>query len=170
MTSAHGWRRARGESHGTYHCLSPPCVGHMALHTAARWAGTCFLWESRKMRRTAWVPEISVLCCAQSLQSCLTLCDPMDCSPPGSSVHGILQARMLEWAAIPCSRVWKFLSKNNITLDWQSVLAPVTHFFIHNTCTGRSTLWLCCEVRRDVTYKVPKNFMTRKAHWGPRGK
>ena len=33
-------------------------------------------------------------------QSCLTLCSPMDCSPPGSFVHGILQARMLEWVAI----------------------------------------------------------------------
>ena len=32
------------------------------------------------------------------------LSDPMDCSPPGSSVHGILQARILEWVAIPCSR------------------------------------------------------------------
>ena len=34
-------------------------------------------------------------------QSCPTLCDPMDCSPPGSFVHGIFQARMLEWVAIP---------------------------------------------------------------------
>ena len=33
-------------------------------------------------------------------QSCPTLCDPMDCSPPGSSVHGIFQARVLEWTAI----------------------------------------------------------------------
>ena len=33
------------------------------------------------------------------------LCDPMDCSPPGSSVHGILQARVLEWVAIPFSKV-----------------------------------------------------------------
>ena len=32
-------------------------------------------------------------------QSCLTLCDPMDCSPPGSSIHGIFQARVLEWGA-----------------------------------------------------------------------
>ena len=38
------------------------------------------------------------------LQSCLTLCDPMDCSPPGSSVHGILQARILEWVAISLSK------------------------------------------------------------------
>ena len=37
-------------------------------------------------------------------QSCLTLCDPMDCSLPGSSVHGILQARILEWVAISFSR------------------------------------------------------------------
>ena len=37
-------------------------------------------------------------------QSCPTLCDPLDCSPPGSSVHGILQARILEWAAISFSR------------------------------------------------------------------
>ena len=36
-------------------------------------------------------------------QSCPTLCDHMDCSPPGSSVHGILQARVLEWAAVPLS-------------------------------------------------------------------
>ena len=34
-------------------------------------------------------------------QSCPTLCDPMDCSPPGSSIHGILQAEILWWAAIP---------------------------------------------------------------------
>ena len=37
-------------------------------------------------------------------QSCLTLCDPMDCSPPGSSIHGILHARVLEWVAISFSR------------------------------------------------------------------
>ena len=42
--------------------------------------------------------------CAQSLKLCLTLCDPMDCSPPGSSVHGILQAGILEWVAISSSR------------------------------------------------------------------
>ena len=40
---------------------------------------------------------------AKSLQSCPTLCDPMDCSLPGSSVHGISQARVLEWGAIAFS-------------------------------------------------------------------
>ena len=41
-----------------------------------------------------------VLCCAQSLQSCPSLCNPKDYGPPGSSVHGILQARTLEWVAM----------------------------------------------------------------------
>ena len=41
---------------------------------------------------------------AKSFQSCPTFCNPVDCSPPGSSVHGILQARILEWVAISSSR------------------------------------------------------------------
>ena len=45
-----------------------------------------------------------ILCHAKSLQLCPTLCDPMDSSLPGSSVHGILQARIPEWAAIPFFR------------------------------------------------------------------
>ena len=44
---------------------------------------------------------------AKSLQSCPTLCDPIDSSPPGSSVPGILQARTLEWVAISFSNAWK---------------------------------------------------------------
>ena len=46
-----------------------------------------------------WLPCACV--CAKSLQLCPTLCVPMDCSPPGSSVHGILQARILEWIGSP---------------------------------------------------------------------
>ena len=45
-----------------------------------------------------------MLCYAKSLQLCLTLCDPIDGSPPGSAVPGILQARILEWVAISFSR------------------------------------------------------------------
>ena len=54
------------------------------------------MWRNRE------TPACSV--CAKSLQSGPTLRDPMDCSPPGSSVHGILQARILEWVAISFSR------------------------------------------------------------------
>ena len=48
---------------------------------------------------------------AKSLQSCLTLCDPTDGSPPGSFVPGILQARTLEWVAISFSNAWKWKVK-----------------------------------------------------------
>ena len=43
-------------------------------------------------------------CTLKLFQSCLTLCDPMDCSPPGSSVHGTLRARTLEWVSTPSSK------------------------------------------------------------------
>ena len=48
---------------------------------------------------TLWKVKVKVLV----IQSCLTLCDTMDCSPPGSSVHGSFQARVLEWGAIAFS-------------------------------------------------------------------
>ena len=58
-------------------------------------------WDSELWRLiTNLLKELLVLV----TQSCLTLCDPMDCSPPGSFVHGILQARMLKWVAISFSR------------------------------------------------------------------
>ena len=47
--------------------------------------------------------RVTVCMCTKSLQSCLTLCDPMDCNPPGFSVHMILQARILKWVAMPSS-------------------------------------------------------------------
>ena len=48
---------------------------------------------------------------AKSLQSCPTLCDPIDVSPPGSPIPGILQARTLEWVAISFSNAWKWKVK-----------------------------------------------------------
>ena len=51
---------------------------------------------------------------AKLLQSCLTLCDPIDSSPPDSSVPGILQARTLEWVAISFSNAWKWKVKGKL--------------------------------------------------------
>ena len=48
---------------------------------------------------------------AKSFQSCLTLCNPIDSSPPGSPIPGILQARTLEWVAISFSNAWKWKVK-----------------------------------------------------------
>ena len=54
---------------------------------------------------------LTMLCYAKSLQSCPTLCDPIDSSPPGSPVPGILQARTLAWVAISFSNTWKWKVK-----------------------------------------------------------
>ena len=65
-------------------------------------------WGRSKTPRTA--TKIAAAA-AKSLQSCPTLCDPIDGSPPGPAVHGILQARTLEWVAISSSNAWKWKVK-----------------------------------------------------------
>ena len=57
------------------------------------------------------VIDYAAAAAAKSLQSCLTLCNPIDGSPPGSPVPGILQARTLEWVAISFSNAWKWKVK-----------------------------------------------------------
>ena len=68
----------------------------------------CFTLHSRSLLiflKIFWPHHRACACMgAQLLQSCPTLCDPMDYSPPGSSVHGILQSRILEWVATPSCR------------------------------------------------------------------
>jgi len=61
---------------------------------------------------------------AKWLQSCLTLCDPRDSSPPGSPVPGILQARTLEWVAISFSNAWKW-SESEVTQSCPTLCNPM---------------------------------------------
>ena len=75
----------------------------------------CFLWSKWEC------------VCAKQLQPCLTLCDPMDHSLPGSSVHRILQARIQEWVAMPFS--WKPSQPR----DWTHVS------YVY--CTGKQHLY-----------------------------
>ena len=65
--------------------------------------------------------------CAQSLQSCPTVCDPMDCSLPRSSVHETLQAGILEWVATPSSRgsSWPRDGPASRLLRWQAGFLPL---------------------------------------------
>ena len=69
------------------------------------------------------------MCVCLSVPLCLTLCNPMDCSPSGSSVHGILQARMLEWVAICYSR----------GSSWPRAWTHVSYV----SCIGRQILYHC---------------------------
>ena len=73
-------------------------------------------------------------------QSCLTLCNPMECSLPGSSVHGILQARILEWVAIPFSR------GSSQPREWTWVSCTTGRFF---------TVW----ATREVPVLLSKSFL-----------
>ena len=67
------------------------------------------IWEQADLKRVFFFPVAAAA--AKLLQSCPTLCDPIDGGPPGSSVHGILQARALEWVAISSSSAWKWKVK-----------------------------------------------------------
>ena len=74
-------------------------------------------------------------------QSCLTLCDPMHYSPPGSSVHGILQARILEWIAMPFSK------KSSQPRDWTWVSCVTGGFF---------TVWVIREAQSQTCTHTKK--------------
>ena len=73
-------------------------------------------------------------------QSCSILCNPMDCTPPGSSIHGILHARILEWVAIPFSRGsswprnWTLVSciASGFFTVWDTREAIINFTFYHN--------------------------------------
>ena len=77
------------------------------------------------------------VCVCEVTQLCPTLFDPMDCRPPGSSVHGILQARVLEWGAISFSRGssqprdWTLVSRivqfNSVTQSCPTLCDPMNH-------------------------------------------
>ena len=62
---------------------------------------------------------------AKLLQSCLTLCDPIDGSPPGSAFPGILQARTLEWVAISFSNAWKWKMKSEVAQPCPTLSDPM---------------------------------------------
>ena len=62
------------------------------------------VWHLAQMRSSLCISFVVMRVCVLVVQSCLTPCNPVDCSPAVSSVRGILQARILEWAAISSSR------------------------------------------------------------------
>ena len=80
---------------------------------------------------------------AKSLQSCPTLCDPIDGNPPGSAVPGILQARTLEWVAISLSNAWK----------WKVKVKSLSHVWL------LSTPW-------TAAYQAPPSMgFSRQEYW-----
>ena len=70
----------------------------------------CRGWKARELMYYPWFASLA-RSLVKSLQSCPTLCDPIDGSPPGSPVPGILQTRTLEWVVISFSNAWKWKVK-----------------------------------------------------------
>ena len=91
----------------------------------------CYYYIFGSIGWKQWFPGCGVL----FAQSCLTLCGPVDCSPPGSSVHGILQAGILEWVAYPFSRGFSW------PRDWSWVSCIAGGFF---------TIWAIREVLAEL--------------------
>ena len=73
--------------------------------------------------------HVAAATAAKSLQSCPTLCDPIDGSPPGSAIPGLLQARTLEWVAISFSNAWK----------WKVKVKSLSHVWLF------ATPWTACK-------------------------
>ena len=73
------------------------------------WAWWCY--QRQGFFPFIWSSPVVAAAAAKSLQSCPTLCDPIDGSPPGTPIPGILQARTLEWVAISFSNAWKWKVK-----------------------------------------------------------
>ena len=99
--------------------------------TLLQWSRLCFLMSDFKL-------EVCVCVCVcvserSVVNLCLTLCNPLDGSPPGSSVFGICQARILEWVAIPWRREsfppkdWEDPTVVRSHLHWQVVCLPLSH-------------------------------------------
>ena len=118
----HEFEKTPGDSEGqgSLECCSP--WGHKELDTTERLDNNILM---------SWTLTTFTTCmrvCAKSLPSCPTLCDPVDCSPPGSSVHRIPQARILEWDAVASSggvfptQGWKL--RLLCLLHWQAGSLP----------------------------------------------
>ena len=100
---------------------------HRPLSSCCCRLSSCGLWPWLPHNTWDLIPRACMS--AKLLQSSLTICNPMDCSPPGSSVHGILQARILEKVAMPSSRAF------SRPRDWTRAS--------YVSYTGRQTLYSC---------------------------
>ena len=106
---------------------------HAAVHGVAK--SSTWLREWTELN-TSPCKSFNVCCsCYLVAESCLTLCDPMDCSPPGSSVHGISQASILEQVAICSSREYFWLRAWTwVSCIRQADYLPLSHQGIPHTC------------------------------------
>ena len=104
-----------------------------------------------------------MLCYAKLLHSCPTLCDPIDGSPPGSIVPGILQARILEWVAISFSSAWKEKSESEVAQSCPTLSNPMDCSLpgssVHGIFQARVLEWGATAFSNN-SYKKPLIWLT----------
>ena len=132
--------------------MASPLITPMIYSTGQMptWVTLSTYIEKNKANRITLHSKQQGLCCqciipaaaaaAKSLQSCPTPCDPIDSSPPGSPVPGILQARTLEWVAISFSNAWKWKVKVKSFSRVQLLVTPWTRQLLIGLFDERS-LW-----------------------------
>ena len=112
------------------------------------------LMNTKPLRADWWEFRIyphaksSDMCVCLPTQSCPILCDPMDCSPPGSSVHGIFQARILEWVAISSSRG----SSRPRDQTHVSCVSCIGRWVLYHWATWGSLNWYVCPPNHDMLF------------------
>ena len=141
---------------------SPAATTHLFSVSLFSFYLVCMLYFLDSMYRIiwylyfcTWLIPLSIICpacmCAKLLQSCPTLCSPMDHHPPGSSVHGILQARILHWVAIPFSRgsswfrdqTWVSCIEGRLYTLWATREAPlICCRFIQSVQNGKISFFI----------------------------
>ena len=99
--------KSESEDAQSYPTLSDPMDCSLPTHgifqaRVPEWGAIAL--ENKMLNHTNMLLALTEVLYVSVTQSCPTFCNPMDCSPQGSSIHGILQARILEWVAIPFSR------------------------------------------------------------------
>ena len=104
---------------------------------------------------------------AKSLQLCPTVCDPIDGSPPGSPVPGILQARTLEWAAISFSNVWKWKVKVKSLSRFRLLVTPWTAAYQAPPSMGfsRQEIKISAENQKIKSGRLPSAGREKKSYW-----
>ena len=103
--------------------------------------------------------DLAAAAAAKSLQSCPTLCDPRDGSPPGSVVPGILQARTLEWVAISFSNAWK-REVAQILLSANSTKCETSRIFQKNYLLSRECDKM--EMCSNTSYRSQESIISAK--------
>ena len=118
FTSLLRFKDWRGRSTGNFLAWwSNSVTWYAFIRTLKIWVFNCVRWKNCAyliIYHPCPTPKFSVFfcCCCSVTKLCPTLCDPMGCSPPGSSVHGVLQTGILEWVVISISRFLLLLRYN----------------------------------------------------------